>query len=214
MKSLRNLGLAALLSLASPTVQSCGSEQAEEETVDTVVQTAWTNSQGIASFNGIDPITVVDASDNPLAGVKVNAYDLESGDAYLAEGGVAAFPAVEQLENTLHQYLQNRTLVVRPSEGLTFFDRNSEEVVFDLMRWTIGNEYSCDGMYTTEQLIEQRDNTAQLVSYFDPTGKVEFVYDTISYLIDAGIVDDLPAGKNWFVLSPVNPTATRSESVV
>ena len=75
------------------------------------------------------------------------------------------------------------------------------------MRWVAGQEYNCDGIYTTEQLIEGRDQTAQLISYFDPTGKVKKAYDGIEWLMDNGILDDLPAGKKWFVLSPVNPTA-------
>jgi hypothetical protein len=202
------MGLVALLSLASPAVQNCGPEQREEESIDAVASTARTDSEGVAYFSHVNPITVVDAEGRAIEGIKVTGYDLPAGDAYLAEGGIAAFADRRQQRGRLTLHLENRRLVIRPYEGLTLFDRYEQEVIFDLTRWIVGQEYSCDGIYTTEQLIEQRDHNAKLISYIPKIGTtVKFAYDVISYLIDIGVLDDLPPGKKWFVLYPANPTA-------
>jgi hypothetical protein len=216
--SVTGLGLAGLtLSCGSerPSGSSNGGSKDAGQDLDKIVQESITNSQGVATFQNVDPITVVDAEGKPISNVAVRGYDLSSGDAYLTPGGIAAFPDTEQVENTLRHYLENRTLVVHPNEGVTLFDRDAQDVLFDLTRWNVlNNEYSCEGMYTTEQLIEARRDTVgliELIGYIRPearevTEKVKYVYDLIEDALERYELD-LPAGKNWFVLHPVNPLA-------
>ncbi len=101
----------------------------------------------------------------------------------------------------------SRELVIRPSSGVTIFDHDSQEAVYNLVSWTVDQEFHCDGISTTEQLIAGREKTIRLISYFDPTGLVQEAYDNVEWLIEQGILRDLPAGKEWFVLTPTNPAA-------
>ncbi|MBI2146357.1 hypothetical protein HYU22_03390 [Candidatus Woesearchaeota archaeon] len=103
--------------------------------------------------------------------------------------------------------VSGRELVIRPSAGVTAFDHDSQEVLYDLARWTVDQEVHCDGLLTTEELIAGREQALRLISYVDPAGIAQEVYDNVQWLIDRGILQDLPAGKEWYVLTPTNPTA-------
>jgi hypothetical protein len=164
------------------------------------------NVDGVAFSGTPYEIIIRDSEGSPVPRANVKYFHGNVGDAYLTKGGMAAFPKTGNKINSLDQSLQGeRILEVRSSGGVTLFDRDEREVLFDLIQWNTNYQYVCDGIFTTEQLIEGRDQTVQLISYFDQSGTIKFVYDSVQGLMDRGLVDDLQAGKKWIVLLQDNP---------
>ncbi len=189
-----------------------------------------TNSEGVA-FSGSQAITVRDERNDPLAGVEVNLYQIvNEGDVYLAHtqqnvgntqenvGGLAAFAGeaspdpfagTVQPAANLRRYggSRGRELIIRPVEGLTIFSGSRRNAVYNLLRWVAGNEYDCNGIFTTEELIEQRENNVRLFSFFDHSGLLKTAYNSVRTLIAWGWVEDLPPRKDWYALDAENPLA-------
>lgn len=193
----------------------CSSPKRGNGTQDIIVDTltATTDQEGLADFPQTEQdITVKDAAELPLADVDVTVYKLHKNGKYRGDIYTARTPRNEGGMNVYLHYnnqgaylLTERNLHIHPSTGLISFDHEFKEMVFDLQRWVVGNEYSCDGIFTTAKLIEQRERTIKLISYIDPTGLVQGTYDNIEWLIEQGILQDLPPDKEWFALSPINP---------
>ncbi len=177
-----------------------------EQNLEMKILQGTTDSAGLV-FSGEQELEVVDDSGTPQAGVDVTLYQWRKGDIYLSEkGGMAVFPLAKKYDNVMAFPLTGKKkLVVQASPGVTLFDQDSQGVVYDLLKWTSGNEYICNGIYTTETLIKGRELSVELISYFDPTGKIKYFYDKIDWLMEHGLLDDLPANKKWFSLTPANP---------
>ncbi len=221
--SLKQLLRNAVFGLGLALTPSCSSEpdwgregeaEAEGETLEVLVEQETTDANG-AAFDGAQQVTVFNREHHPLPDVDVTLYQIQgSGDVYLArtpedEGGLAAFVGSAQPAVNARCYgsRQGRELIIRPTSGTTMFDRSTREVIYNLLQWTLGERYSCDGIYTTEELIEGRERTMRFIAYFDPSGAVQTAYDTVEYAIDIGLLDDLPADREWYVLTPENPLA-------
>jgi hypothetical protein len=172
--------------------------------------TGVTNNNGIV-FSGEKEVRVQDQAGSPIVNATVKLVNENSFDLYLVQSGTITagglFQETVQREGLLMSSLEDRTITIRTDQPVTVFSGGTE-AVYDLSVWMADDStYICNGTYTTEQLIEGRDMTVQLISYFDPTGKVKFVYDRIEDLIDAGILSDLEADKKWYVLTPENPVS-------
>ncbi len=206
---IRSALLGAVLTLG------CSGNRNNNQSITVNALRATTNAEGIADFPGTEQdITALNAADNPLPNVDVTAYQVYNhgryeGDVYLAkttsnEGGINVYL---HYNNQGAYLVTERQLIIRRSAGLTSFDQKFQDVLFDLQRWSLGEGYSCEGVYTTAELIAGRERAVRLISYLDPTGLVEQAYDKVEWLIDNGFLQDLPADKEWFVLTAENPTA-------
>ncbi|MBT4935378.1 hypothetical protein HOL21_04445 [Candidatus Woesearchaeota archaeon] len=172
--------------------------------------TGVTNNNGIV-FTGEKEVRVQDQAGSPIVNATVKLVNEPSFNLYLVDTGNSTggglFQETVQREGMLMSSLEDRTITIRTDQPVTVFSGGTQ-AVYDLSVWMADDStYICNGTYTTEQLIEGRDMTVQLISYFDPTGKVKFVYDRIEDLIDAGILSDLEADKKWYVLTPENPVS-------
>lgn len=205
--------------LALGPLSACSSSQeayagSTEEQAQVTVKAEQSNAQGEAFRDSAQRIVIVDHAGNPLSGVSVTAYTVEGkGDFYLAGndtlgGGLAAYPQQRREGQRRYGGELNRSVTIRPDEGVTRFDHPSRDLLYDVNRWTEDQQYRCEGIYTTEELIQGRETTAKLIEFFDPSGLVSAIYDKIEWLIDHGFVDDLPAEQEWFVIEPENPTGS------
>lgn len=183
-------------------------------TVET--ETVFTNPQGLADFNEADDIPVESNQGQPLPSVEVTSYRVWRdgnyiGSMYLAktaqgEGGVLVSAASTRRAGRRREGGLGEALIIRPSEGYTLFDEE-QEVVYDLFHWTLDDQYSCNGTFSSKELQGQREIAIDLVARFDPTGLVSLFYDGISWLMDHGVLsNDLPPGEQWYSITPDNPT--------
>ncbi|MBI2146132.1 PD40 domain-containing protein [Candidatus Woesearchaeota archaeon] len=206
---IRSALLGAIFSLG------CASNNKSNQNLTIKAIRATTNAEGLADFPGTEQdILVKDTADNPLSTVEVIVYQVHKngeyhGDVYLArtsrdEGGMNMYL---HYNNQGAYLLAERELIIRRSPGLTSFDQQFQDILYDVQRWALHQAYSCDGVYTTEELIAGRERTVRLISYLDPTGLVEQAYDKVEWLIENGFLRDLPPGKEWFVVTSENPTA-------
>src|SRR3989344_3781162 len=192
INTLVSAGLGLLLAGCEQTINNYFSRNITVET-----ETVFTNGQGIADFKEADDIAVESNQGQLLPNVEATSYMLwrdgdYSGNVYLAktiqqEGGVLVSESSERRDGMRREGGLWQTLIIRPLEGYTLFDRDQEEVVYDLFHWTLDDEYSCSGTYSSEESQAQRDNTVDLVARFDPTGLISLFYDGIEWLTERGV---------------------------
>ncbi len=203
---------------------SLGPEEGEGSVnLEAIVSSATTDENGIARFDDGEPITATDNENNPLLGVEVDLYqiyedDFYQGDVYLAEtpqneGGIAVFANNIQAAANVRRYgsfgEKERKVTIQPRREGNAFDRARRRLVYSSMRWQAERGYSCEGVFTTEELNkrnETRRDVVKLISYVDPTGTssgVVFVYDKLQFLIDIGVLEGMPSEKEWYSLQPI-----------
>src|SRR3989338_5786946 len=155
--SLTNIIRSALLGTAL--MIGCASNNNSNQDIRVKATRATTDAQGLADFSGTEQdITIQDTAGNPLAEVEVTVYQVQKngeyqGDVYLArtsrdEGGMNIYL---QYNNQGAYLLTERELTIRRSAGLTSFDQQFQEILYDVQRWALNQAYSCDGVYRSEE---------------------------------------------------------------
>jgi hypothetical protein len=193
--------------LALSAIAACSGESTLERKVNTGANTAVKSEMvhtvdGIADFRNIEDILVTDTNRNPLS-AEVKGYEIHNDEVYLAktsnEGGMAVFLGDS---NKVRQYLERSVII---GGGVTIFDRDSQQVVYDLMQWS-ADGYYCDGLYTTEELIAAREDVVKLIAFVAPQAKkgIWYIYDNVTSFIDEHGLE-LPQAT-WYSLTPENPT--------